>query len=150
MGCISWKYSPCFAFACVVLTERSGVSNHRRLDYLVNRLSRRRSKKTSKLRVTGICENSPVTDGFPAQRASNAENVSIWWRHHAISDVGIAKMTTSLLKLYIFLAGRHGHNFRFTEFHYIHDVILSAMVSQITGVSIVYLTICSIADQRKH
>ena len=39
--------------------------------------SRHRSKKTSKLRVTGLCEgNSPVTDEFPAQRASNAENVS--------------------------------------------------------------------------
>ena len=25
---------------------------------------------------------SPVTHGFPSQRASNAENVSIWWRHH--------------------------------------------------------------------
>ena len=25
----------------------------------------------------------PVTSEFPAQRASNAENVSIWWRHHA-------------------------------------------------------------------
>ena len=24
-----------------------------------------------------------VTDGFPSQRARNAENVSIWWRHHA-------------------------------------------------------------------
>ena len=44
---------------------------------------RRRSKNTSKLHVTGLCEgNSPVTDEFPAQRASNAENVSIWWRHH--------------------------------------------------------------------
>ena len=32
--------------------------------------SRRRSKKTSKLRVTGLCEgNSPVTGEFPAQRA---------------------------------------------------------------------------------
>ena len=28
--------------------------------------------------------NSPVTDEFPAQKASNAENVSIWWRHHAV------------------------------------------------------------------
>ena len=47
--------------------------------------SRRRSKKTSKLRVTGLCEgNSPVTGEFPAQRASNAENVSIWWRQHAL------------------------------------------------------------------
>ena len=45
--------------------------------------SRRRSKKKSKLHVTGRCEgNSPVTGEFPAQRASNAENVSIWWRHH--------------------------------------------------------------------
>ena len=42
------------------------------------------SKKTSKLRVTGLCEgNSPVTGEFPAQRASNADNVSIWWRNHA-------------------------------------------------------------------
>ena len=46
--------------------------------------SRHRSKKTSKLCVTGLCAgNSPVTGEFPAQRASSAENVSIWWRHHA-------------------------------------------------------------------
>ena len=33
-----------------------------------------RSKKTSKLRVAGLCEgNSPVTSEFPTQRASNAE-----------------------------------------------------------------------------
>ena len=32
-------------------------------------------KKTSKLRVTGLCAgNSTVTGEFPAQRASNAEN----------------------------------------------------------------------------
>ena len=48
-----------------------------------NRLFRRRSKKTWKLYVTGLCEgNSPVIREFPAQMASNAENVSIWWRHH--------------------------------------------------------------------
>ena len=42
-----------------------------------------RSKKTSKLRVIGLCEgNLPVTGEFPTQKASNAENVSIWWRHH--------------------------------------------------------------------
>ena len=58
--------------------ERSGVSNHRRLDCLLNHLFRRRLKKTPKLRVTRLCErNSPVTGEFPAQRASNAE-VSIW------------------------------------------------------------------------
>ena len=36
--------------------EHDGVSNHQRLDCLLNRLFRPRSKKTSKLRVTGLCE----------------------------------------------------------------------------------------------
>ena len=41
------------------------------------------AKKTSKLRVTGLCAgNSPVTGEFPAQMASYAENISIWWCHH--------------------------------------------------------------------
>ena len=62
---------------------RDGVSNHQRLNCLINRLFRRRSKRASKFRVTGLCEgNSPGTGEFPAQMASNAENVSIWWRHH--------------------------------------------------------------------
>ena len=65
------------------------VSNHRRLDCLLNRWFRRRSKKTSKLRDTGLCEgNPPVTGGFPSQRASNAVNVSIWWGHHGICSSG--------------------------------------------------------------
>ena len=66
---------------------RDSVSNHQPHDCLLNRLFRRRSKKTSKLRVTGLCEgNSLVTGEFPAQMASNAENVSIWWRHHAFCN----------------------------------------------------------------
>ena len=36
-----------------------------------------------KHRVTGLCaENSRETGEFSAQMASNAENVSTWWRHH--------------------------------------------------------------------
>ena len=62
---------------------RGSVSNHQPHDCLLNRLFRRGSKKTSKLRVTGLCAgNSPGTGEFPAQMASNAENISIWWRHH--------------------------------------------------------------------
>ena len=65
--------------------ERSGVSNHRRLHCLLDRLFRHRAKKISKLRVAGLCEGNPsVTGWLPSQRASNAENVSIWWRHHEI------------------------------------------------------------------
>ena len=59
------------------------VSNHQPHGCLLKRLFRRRSKKTSKLRVTGLCAgNPPVTGEFPTQMASNAENASIWWRHH--------------------------------------------------------------------
>ena len=46
--------------------ERDGVSNLQPRDCLFNRLFRRRSKQTSKLHVTGLCEgNSPVTGEFP-------------------------------------------------------------------------------------
>ena len=65
--------------------KHDGVSNHQTHDCVLNCLFMRRSKKTSKLRVTGLCEgNSPETGEFPAQRTSNAENVSIWWRHHVL------------------------------------------------------------------
>ena len=51
--------------------ERDSVSNHRLLGCLLKRLFRRRSKKTSKLRVTGLCErNPPVTRKI------------FLWRHH--------------------------------------------------------------------
>ena len=64
--------------------ESDGVSNHQPHDRLLNRFFSRGTKKTSKLRVTGLCAaNSPVTGEFPAQNASNAENVSNWWRYHA-------------------------------------------------------------------
>ena len=63
--------------------ELTGVSNHQPQDCLLSRLFGRRLKKSSKLRVTGLCKgNSPVTGEFPAQSACNADNVSIWWRHH--------------------------------------------------------------------
>ena len=59
--------------------ELAGVWNHQPRDCLLNRLFRRRSKKTSKFRVTGLCVgNSPGTGEFLVQMASNAENVSIW------------------------------------------------------------------------
>ena len=74
---------------CIALRWRhndgDSVSNHQPHDCLLSRLFGRTSTKTSKLRVTGLCAgNSPWTGEFPAQMASNAENVSIWWRHHGV------------------------------------------------------------------
>ena len=64
---------------------RYSVSNHQPHDCLFSRLFRRRSKKTPKLRVTGLCAgNSPETGEFPAQMASITENIFIWWRHHVV------------------------------------------------------------------
>ena len=55
----------CFAY---FVDAHQLQSRHRRLDYLLNRLFRGRSKKTSKLRVKGICEGTPpMTGGFPSQ-----------------------------------------------------------------------------------
>ena len=57
--------------------ERDGVSNHR------SSVCSGADQRKHQFRVTGLCEgNLPVTGGFPSQRASDAENVSIWWRHH--------------------------------------------------------------------
>ena len=64
-------------------------ANHQLHDCLLNGLFRRRSKKTWKLRVTGLCAgNSPVTVEFPAQMASNADVFSIWSRHHGSIALG--------------------------------------------------------------
>ena len=46
-GLLQWRHN-----------ERDGVSNHTRLDCLLSRLFRRRSKKTWKLRVTDFCEGN--------------------------------------------------------------------------------------------
>ena len=58
--------------------EPNAVTDDRRLDSLLNRLFRCTSNKASKLRVAGLCEGNSAANGeFPAQKASNAENVSI-------------------------------------------------------------------------
>ena len=83
-GVIKWRHN-----------GYDGVSNYQPHRCLLNRLFRRRSKKASKFCATGLCAgNSPVTREFPAQMASNAENVSIWWRHHdkQLPEIKIKKL----------------------------------------------------------
>ena len=76
---------------------RDSVSNHQPRHCLLSFSFRRRSKKTSKLRVTGLCVGiSPGNGEFPAQMARNAENVSIWWRHHGVIYLPIFVRVTPL------------------------------------------------------
>ena len=78
--------------------ERDGVPNHQPHDCLLYRSFRCRPKKISKLRVPGLCAgNSPVTGEFLAQMASNAEKVSIWWRHHGLTCIYETNMGTLLV-----------------------------------------------------
>ena len=52
-------------------------------------------KKTSKLRVIGLCVgNSPVTGEFHTQMARNVENVSIWWHHHVYYALCLSVLIT--------------------------------------------------------
>ena len=65
-----WLLHRVLMYSCFTLQWRhnghDGVSNNQPRDCLLNRLFRRRSKKTSKLRVTGLCPgNSPVTVNSP-------------------------------------------------------------------------------------
>ena len=53
--------------------------------------------KTSLLRVTCLCAgNSPGSGEFPTQMANNAENVSIWWRHHGKLLEVVVMITSSV------------------------------------------------------
>ena len=61
--------------------DHDGVSNPQPNGCLLNRLFRRRSKLKAP-RHWPLCGEIIGTGEFPAQRASYAENVSVWWRHH--------------------------------------------------------------------
>ena len=80
--------------------ERDSVSNHQHHDCLLNRLFSHRSNKTLKLRVTGRCEGKSAVNGeFPAQRASEAEKISTWWRHHVmLLEYAVAQEIISIWK----------------------------------------------------
>ena len=82
--------------------DHPGVSKYQPHDCLLNCWFGRTSEKTSKLRVTGLCAgNSPVTGEFPAQMASNAENVSIWWRRYGWYVRYVSMFVWCLLRFYI-------------------------------------------------
>ena len=70
---LQWRHNGC-----------DSTSNHRHLDWFTQPFLQAKIKENMKV----LChwslwwEFTGVTDEFPAQTASNAENVSIWWRHH--------------------------------------------------------------------
>ena len=64
--------------------ERHGFPDHRLFECLLNNSFRLTSEK-HQLTLLALCQGKPpVIGGFPSQRASDAEKVSITWRLHAL------------------------------------------------------------------
>ena len=79
-------------------------------------------QRTSKLRVTGLCVgNSPVTGEFPTQRASNAENASIWWRHHVLWPARSRVLGFRISQAVLFIWGMIGVSDSSQWHHYERD-----------------------------
>ena len=68
---LQWRHNGC-----------DGVSNHRRLDYLHNRCSGTDQRRHQNF--ASLAFGRGIHQWFPSQRASNAENIAIWWRHHEL------------------------------------------------------------------
>ena len=95
--------------------ELDGVSNHQHHDCLFNCLFRRRSKKTSKLRVTGLCAgNSPGTGKCFHFRTSSCRwwyRRLSWWQH-TVPQV-TAKLASWQLLVVITGSGRMACSFKY-------------------------------------
>ena len=73
--------------------ERDGVSNHQRLDCLLTCFIQAQNKENLKApRHWPLWGEFTGTGEFTAQKASSAENVSIWWRHH-VAELQISMVT---------------------------------------------------------
>ena len=62
----------------------SGVLHHRRLDNLLIRLFRSIKVQIKAPRHWPLCGEFTGDRWIPRAKASSAENVSIWWRHHVL------------------------------------------------------------------
>ena len=76
--------------------DHDGVLNHQHHGCLLKCYSDADQRKHQSSASLAFCGEFTGTGEFPAQRASYAENVSIWWRHH---DTWVNKMGKSTVKL---------------------------------------------------
>ena len=95
---------------------RDSVSNHQPHDCLLNRLFRRRSKKTSKLRASGLCAgNSPHKCAVTRKRFP-FDDVTMWILHWMLSTNKIIShgrviFSNTTVSTYEKIA--HGHEYYF-------------------------------------
>ena len=104
--CTQWNWTNSKCYVCMVFVslqwrhnDHDNVANHQPHGCLLNHLFRRRSKKTSKLRVTGLCvgkspgpvnspHKGPVTRKmFPFDYVIMSTLAACWPLHHSHSPL---------------------------------------------------------------
>ena len=98
--------------------ERGGVSNHQPHDCLLNRLFRRRSKKLINIEL-------------PAQKASNAENVPIWWRHQDCRTQEHSSTGRHISRHYITILRLNFTGYWLLEYLFVHQTASFKMADEI-------------------
>ena len=74
---------------------RHNVSNHRQFHCLLNSLLKLRTKKISKIRITGpLWGEQTLTGGFPSQRASDSKSITMSWRHHVPTEMSTVALSS--------------------------------------------------------
>ena len=141
--------------------DHAGVSNHQPHGCLLNRLFRRKSKKTSKLRVTGLLCGKFTGDRwisrtngqlrgkcFHLMTSSCATLLPVLWEDTCLSQYSLHITEDGCFVTQCFLSS-WDDVYIYHVAHYSNG-IMDAMTSQITGLTIVYSTVYSGTDQRKH
>ena len=68
--------------------EHQGILKNWQLDCLFNSFSSWQQRKRQRSALVALCKGNPlVTSGFPWERASNVESISMWWWLHYVSSL---------------------------------------------------------------
>ena len=78
-GCVAW---PILRYSDVIMSKMASQITGVSIVYSTVYSGADQRKHQSSVSLA-LCEgNSPITSEFPAETASNTENISIWWRYH--------------------------------------------------------------------
>ena len=92
--------------------ESYSVLSHRHIECLLNRLFKRTSKKTSKLRVTGISEGNPSVTGKCFHR--------VWWCYFFVFTGGNAVYHNDNLRCHMRIQSWPHDNARFSVYRHLN------------------------------
>ena len=137
-----WTHAHAFSLYDVIMSSLASQITHLTIVYskFYSRTDQRKHQSSASLAF--VWRNLPVNDEFPAQRARNAENVSIWWRPHVrvtalpslavyifppihkLYDIMGDLWLGSFLSLKLFIGVCLSHISVYANFRLTHDIII--------------------------